>query len=111
MVSAHFKHSAERVATEMAQQIDERQNLYASNRIFAFWCRHRAAKIRNRLLNTGPYDLPEHAADPKVACVAIDNERFLEIWIHESDCICKCGLNCGKGAFAVFCRLKLALLN
>ena len=72
VVSAYFKLSTKNVATKMAQRIDERLPLFARNRVFAFRFRERAAEIRNRLRNSGPYDLRIYAVDAEVASVAID---------------------------------------
>ena len=95
----------------MTQRIDERQQLFAGNCVFALRLRQRAAEIRNGLLNSGPYDLRKQAGNAEVARIAIDDERFCKVWIRESDCICKRCLNCGEGAFAFFRLLKTALFD
>ena len=112
VVSAHFKLSTQNVATEMAQQIHQRQHLFAGNCVLAFRLWQRAAEIWNRLLNSGPYNLQKHAADAKVARVAIDDELFRVVWIREGDRICERSLYCGEANFAFFVNWNwLFLIN
>ena len=74
MVGTNLELSSEDVAIKIAQRVDKREHLIASNRAFLLWLRQRTAKVRNRLFDSGSDHLRQNAADSEVTCIAVHDK-------------------------------------